>query len=75
VRWDERKLPNVADYEAVVVNSVPLAQIIKDLPADDSDERCGRVQENQRMGLSGTLTVLGTLSSWGMRSGATGAKV
>ena len=59
VRWDERTFPNVADYEAVIVNSAPLAQIIQNLPADESNEFCQRLSENQRLVRAGLLKALG----------------
>lgn len=59
VRWDERDFPNVADHDAVVVNSVPLVQIVNSLPADHANEHWKRVWKNQEEVRIGLLKVLG----------------
>jgi hypothetical protein len=58
-RWDERNFPNVADHDAIVVNSMPLAQLIRAIPADESNEMCKRVRSNQNAARMGILKALG----------------
>jgi len=59
VRWDERDFPNVADHDAIIVNTVPLAAIIKNLPPDASNELWKRVSDNQASVRQGALKALG----------------
>jgi hypothetical protein len=59
VRWDERNFPNVADHDAIVVNSMPLAQVISNTPADESNEMCKRIRANQNTVRVGLLKALG----------------
>lgn len=59
VRWDERNFPNVADHDAIVVNSIPLAQVISDIPADESNAMCKRIRANQNTVRIGLLKALG----------------